>query len=122
MTRSCSLLKRSRPSGTDTDDLRQVLEDANCKHNKLVVKSLEAQTTQEKRKAAQHEADMKVRGCMLEDAAVAEVWQWAACQVEKARKAAEKLHLEQEASQSPQKVWLQLGVSFLPCFHCFFQG
>ena len=88
------LLAEEEQAQREANDLRQALEDMQCKHNGLVVKCHKAQATQEKHKVAQHEVDTKVRGHMLANAAMAEVWQQAMCQAEKARKAAEKLCLE----------------------------
>ena len=53
-----------------------------------------------------------VRGRLLVIAAMAKVRQQATRQADKVRKAAEKLHLEREASQSPWKIQMCLGVSF----------
>ena len=65
----------------------------------------------EKCKADQCEADAKVRGKLLANAAVAEVWHRFVRQVDKARLAAEKLQAEWDASRSPRKVRMKLGVS-----------
>lgn len=105
------LLTEEEQAQQDADNFRQAFEDANHKCEELAGKQHEAQAAQEKRKADQHEVDVKVRGHMLVDAAVAEVWRQATCQVEKTRKAMEKLHLGWEALQSPWKIRLQLGVS-----------
>ena len=101
------LLAEEEQAQQDADALVQVLKEANCKHNKLATKQCDVQATQEKCKVDQCEADVKVRGRLLANVAVAEVWRWYACQANKARLAAEKLHMEQEASQSPWKVWMQ---------------
>ena len=52
-----------------------------------------------------------MRGKLLANAAVAEVQHRFLCQVDKARLVAEKLQAEREASQSPRKVRMKLGVS-----------
>ena len=70
----------------------------------------------EKREADQCEADTKVRGKLLANAAVAEVRRWFVHQADKARLAAEKLQAEQDASQLPHKVRMKLGVSNSPFF------
>ena len=59
---------------------------------------------------------MRVRGRLLANAAVAEVWCQYMRQAGKARLVAEKLQMKQEASWSPWKVQMQLGVSFFPFF------
>ena len=53
---------------------------ANCKREDLANKRLDVQATQEKCEAEQCEVDTKVRGKLLANAAVAEVW----CQVVRA--------------------------------------
>ena len=65
----------------------------------------------EKCKADQCEADAKVRGKLLANAVVAEVRHWFMCQADKARLVAEKLQVEWDASRSPRKVRMKLGVS-----------
>ena len=55
-----------------------------------------------------------MRGRLLANAAVAEVWRRFLRQAEKARMAVEKLQAEQEAAQSPRKVRMKLGVSISP--------
>ena len=52
-----------------------------------------------------------MRGRLLANAAVAEVQHWYMYQANKVRLAVEKLRMEQEASQSPWKVRMRLGVS-----------
>ena len=106
------LLAEEEQAQQDTNDLRQALEDTTCKCDELMVKCCKAQAALEKHKVAQCEVDVKVRGRLLVNAAMAEVQRWAMHQAEKVRKAAEKLCLEWEASQSPWKVQLRLGVSF----------
>ena len=96
----------------------KVLEEANRKHEELANKRWDAQATQEKCKVEQHEADAKVRGKLLENAAVAEVQCRYVCQAEKARLAVEELQTEWEASWLPQKVHMRLGVSFFSPLHC----
>ena len=61
---------------------------------------------------------MKVRGRLLANAAVAEVRHRYVRQADKVRLAAEKLQMEQEASQSLQKVRMRLGVSLSFYLHC----
>ena len=65
----------------------------------------------EKHEADQHEADVKVRGKLLANAAVAEVRRRFVRQANKARLAVEKLQAEREALRSPRKVQMKLGVS-----------
>ena len=60
--------------------------------------------------------DVRVRGRLLANAAVAEVQCRYMCQEGKVRLAVEKLQTEREVSQLPQKVQMQLGVSFFPFF------
>ena len=65
----------------------------------------------EKCEADQREADAKVRGKLLANAAVAEVRCRFVRQADKARLVAEKLQAERDMSRSPHKVWMKLGVS-----------
>ena len=95
----------------DAEDLVKALEEANRKCEDLVKKQRDAQAAWEKREAEQHEADAKVRGKLLTNAVVAEVQRRFMCQVDKVRLAVEKLQAERDASQSPHKVWMKLGVS-----------
>ena len=113
------LLTAEEQAQRDADTLVQVLKEANRKCDKLATKRCDAQTAWEKCEADQCKADVKVRGRLLANAAVAEVRHRYVHQVNKARLVAEKLHSEWEVSQSPQKVRMQLGVSFPSCFHCF---
>ena len=74
------------------------------------------QAAWEKREVDQREADAKVRGKLLANAVVAEVRHWVVHQVDKAMLAAERLQTEREASWSPCKVQMKLGVSSFPSF------
>ena len=65
----------------------------------------------EKHEVEQCEADVKVRGKLLANAAVAEVRRRFMRKADKARLAAEKLQMELEELQSPRKVQMKLGVS-----------
>ena len=114
-----SLLAEEQQAQWETDNLLKVLEEANRKCKDLVNKRCDVQAAWEKHEADQREADAKVRGKLLADAAVAEVWRQFVCQVEKARLAAEKLQTEQEVLQLPRKVRMHLGVSFLSLLRCF---
>ena len=84
-----TLLAEEQQVQWDTEDLVKALEEANRKR----------------------EVDAKVRGKLLANAAVAEVRRWFVRQVDKARLAAEKLQAEWDASRSPCKVRMRLGVS-----------
>ena len=106
-----ALLTEEEQAQWDTDALVKALEEANRKRDELVNKRHNTQAAQEKRKADQCKADVKVRGRLLVNAAVAEVRCQYMCQANKARLAAEKLQTEWEASQSPWKVQMRLGVS-----------
>ena len=106
-----TLLAEEQQAQWDADDLVRALEEAKRKREDLASKRRDAQVAREKRKAEQHEADAKVRGRLLANAAVAEVRRRFLRQAEKARMAAEKLQAEREAAQSPRKVRMKLGVS-----------
>ena len=99
-----ALLTEEEQAQWDADALVKALEEANHKHEELANKRHDAQATWEKCEADQCEVDVKVRGRLLVNAAVAEVQQWYVLQVNKARLAAEKLCTEREVSQSPWKV------------------
>ena len=106
-----TLLAEEQQVQRDAEDLVKALEEANCKREDLAKKRRDAQVAWEKREAEQHEADVKVRGKLLTNAAVAEVWRRFMCQADKARLVAEKLQVEQDASRLPCKVQMRLGVS-----------
>ena len=95
----------------DAEDLVKALEEANRKREDLVKKQQDAQVAREKREAERREVDAKVRGKLLANAAVAEVRRQFMHQADKARLAAEKLQAERDASRSPCKVRMRLGVS-----------
>ena len=107
-----TLLAKEQQAWQDANDLVKALEEANCKHEELVNKRRDAQAAQEEHKAEQCEADPNVRGKLLANAAVAEVWCQFVHQAEKAMLAAEKLQTEWEVLWSPWKVRMRLGVSF----------
>ena len=109
-----SLLAEEQQAQRDADDLVRALEEAKRKREDLANKRRDMQVAREKREAEQREADAKVRGKLLANAAVAEVRRWFLRQAEKARMVAEKLQAEQEAVQSPRKVRMKLGVSIFP--------
>ena len=98
------LLAKEEQAQWDTNTLVQALEEANHKHDELVTKQHDTQATQDKCEVDQCEVDVKVRGRLLANAAVAEVWRWYVCQVNKARLVVEKLRSEWEGSHSPLKV------------------
>ena len=98
------LLAEEQQAQQDTDDLVKALEEANYKCEELVNKRRDAQATWEKREVEQHKMDVKVRGKLLANAAVAEVWRWVVRQADKVRLAAERLQMEWEVSRSPWKV------------------
>ena len=100
------LLAEEQQVQWDAEDLVKALKEANHKHEDLVKKRWDAQVAREKR-----EADAMVRGKLLANAAVAEVWRRFMRQADKARLAAEKLQVEWDVSWSPRKVWMRLGVS-----------
>ena len=75
----------------DANALVKALKEANRKCNELANKCCDAHTAREKCKVDQHKADMKVRGRLLANAAMAEVQRQYVCQVKKARLVAEKL-------------------------------
>ena len=106
-----TLLAEEQQVQWDVEDLVKAFEEANCKCEDLTKKQRDAQVAWEKCEAEQHKADVKVRGKLLANAAVAEVWCRFVRQVDKARLAAEKLQAEQDVSQSPRKVRMRLGVS-----------
>ena len=112
------LLTEEQQAQRDADDLVKVLKEANCKREELANKRWDMQAAREKHKAEQREADVKVRGKLLANTAVAEVWRQVMRQVEKVRLVAERLQTEWEASWSPWKVWMKLGVSFFLLLHC----
>ena len=101
-----TLLAEEQQVQWDTDDLVEALEDMNHKQEELANKRRDVQAAQEKRKA-----DAKVRGKLLTNAVVAEVWRRFVCQADKARLVAEKLQVERDMSRSPRKVRMKLGVS-----------
>ena len=107
-----SLLAEEQQAQRDADSLMKALEEANRKHVVLANKRRDAQVAWEKREAEQHEADAKVRGNLLANAAVAEVWRRFLRQADKARLVAEKLQAERETMQTLHKVRMRLGVSF----------
>ena len=106
-----TLLSEEQQVEWDAEDLMKALEEANHKHEDLAKKRRDAQVTCKKCKAEQREADVKVRGKLLANAAVAEVRCRFMRQVDKARLVAEKLQAEWDAAQSPCKVQMRLGVS-----------
>ena len=106
-----TLLAEEQQVQRDTEELVKALEEANCKCEDLAKKWWDVQVAQEKREAKQHEADAKVRGKLLANAVVAEVRRRFMHQADKARLAAVKLQAERDASRSPRKVWMRLGVS-----------
>ena len=114
-----ALLSEEEQAQQDTDILVKALKEANCMCKELANKRHNAQATQEKHEADQHEVDAKVRGRLLTNAAMAEMQCQYVCQANKVRLVAEKLRMEQEVSQSPQKVWMQLGVSLSFLLRCF---
>ena len=105
------LLAEEQQVQRDAEDLVKALKAANRKREDLAKKRRDAQVAREKCKAKQHEADAKVRGKLLANAAVAEVQRQFVRQADKARLAAEKLQAERDASRSPRKVRMRLGVS-----------
>ena len=96
-----SLLAEEQQAQRDVDSLVKALEEANRKRVALANKRQDAQVAWEKREAEQHEADAKVRGKLLTNAAVAEVRRRFLRQADKARLAAEKLQAERETMQMP---------------------
>ena len=106
-----TLLAEEQQVQWDVEDLVKALEEANHKCEDLTKKRRDAQVAWEKHEAEQCEADVKVRGKLLANAAVAEVRHRFVCQADKARLAAEKLQAERDVSRSPCKVWMRLGVS-----------
>ena len=106
-----TLLAEEQQVEWDAEDLVKALEEANRKREDLAKKRRDAQVAQEKCEAEQREADAKMRGKLLANAAVAEVRHQFMCQADKARLAAEKLQAERDAARSPRKVRMRLGVS-----------
>ena len=106
-----TLLAEEQQVQQDVDDLMKALKEANRKREDLVKKRRDAQVVWEKCEADQRKADAKVRGKLLANAAVAEVRRQFMHQVDKARLTAEKLQAEWDASRSPHKVQMKLGVS-----------
>ena len=117
-----TLLTKEQQVQRDTDSLVKALEEANRKRVDLANKRWDAQVTREKRKADQCEADAKVRGKLLANAAVAEVRHRFLRQVDKVRLAAEKLQAEWETMQTLRKVRMRLGVSLLLVFPSMFRA
>ena len=110
------LLAEEQQVEQDAEDLMKALEEANRKREDLAKKRRDAQVAWEKCEAEQCEADAKVRGKLLANAAVAEVRCRFVRQVDKARLEAEKLQAERDASRSPCKARMRLGVSaFFSC-------
>ena len=107
-----TLLTKEQQVQRDTDSLVKALEEANRKCIVLANKRRDAQVAWEKCEAEQHEVDVKVRGKLLANAAVAEVRRQFLRQADKARLAVEKLQAERETMQTPRKVCMRLGVSF----------
>ena len=103
-----TLLAEEQQAQQDVDNLVKALEEAKHKCEDLANKRWDAQVAREKRKADQREADAKVRGKLLANAVVAEVQRQF---MHQARLAAEKLQAERDASRSPRKVRMGLGVS-----------
>ena len=107
------LLAKEQQVQRDAEDLMKALEEANHKREDLAKKRRDAQVAQEKCEAEQREADAKVRGKLLANAAVAEVRRQFVRQVDKVRLVAEKLQAEWDASRSLRKVQMRLGVGAL---------
>ena len=82
-----TLLAEEQQVQRDTDDLVKALEEANRKREDLANKRRDVQVAREKHEVEQREADVKVRGKLLANAAVAEVRRRFLRQVEKARMA-----------------------------------
>ena len=95
-----TLLAEEQQAQRDADDLVKALEEAKHKREDLANKRRDVQVAREKREAERCEADAKVRGRLLANAAVAEVRHRFLRQAEKTRLAAEKLQAEREAAQS----------------------
>ena len=110
-----SLLAEEQQAQRDADSLMKALEEANRKRIVLANKQRDMQVTQEKHEAEQRKVDAKVRGKLLTNAVVAEVWCRFLCQADKARLVVEKLQAERETMQTPRKVRMRLGVSFFLC-------
>ena len=106
-----TLLAEEQQVQQNADDLVKALKEANRKHKDLVRKRQDTQVAREKREAEQREADVKVRGKLLANAAVAEVQCQFVHQADKVRLVVEKLQAERDASQLPHKVRMKLGVS-----------
>ena len=105
------LLAEEQQVQRDVEDLVKALKEANRKREDLAKKRWDVQVVREKREAEQCEADTKVRGKLLTNAAVAEVRRRFVRQADKARLVVEKLQAERDVSQSPRKVQMRLGVS-----------
>ena len=105
------LLAEEQQVQWDVEDLVKALKEANRKREDLAKKRRDVQLAWEKHEAKQREADVKVRGKLLANAAVAEVRCRFMCQADKARLVAEKLQVERDALRSPRKVRMRLGVS-----------
>ena len=65
-----ALITKEEQAQWDTDALVKALEEANCRHDELVVKHRDTQAAWEKCKVEQREVDTKVRGRLLADAKV----------------------------------------------------
>ena len=102
-----TLLAKEQQVQQDADDLMKALEEANRKHEDLTKKRQDVQVAWEKREVDQREADTKVRGMLLANAAVAEVRRWFVHQADKTRLAVEKLQAEWETSWLPRKVQMR---------------
>ena len=107
-----TLLAEEQQVQRDAEDLVKALEEANRKREVLAKKRWDAQVAREKHEAEQREADAKVRGKLLANAAVAEVRRRFVHQADKVRLAAEKLQAEWDTLWSPRRVRMKLGVSF----------
>ena len=68
-----TLLAEEQQAQRDADDLVKALKEAKCKREDLANKRPDPQVAREKREVEQREADAKVRGKLLANAAVAEV-------------------------------------------------
>ena len=106
-----TLLTEEQQVQRDADDLMKALKEANRKCKDLTKKRWDVQVTREKREVDQCEADTMVRGRLLTNAVVAEVWCQFLHQADKAQLVAEKLQAEREVSWLLPKVRMRLGVS-----------
>ena len=89
-----ALLAEEQQAQWDTNNLVKALEEANHKHEELANKrreSQDAQATRKKCEVEQREADVKVRGKLLANAVVAEVWCRVMRQADKARLAVSRI-------------------------------